>query len=97
MWIITGVLLGAIFLATVVGFHAGPHAHVVMRLPTPRGHRLGPMSRVCCGDFGFIRRLKANMECATPLSYAALDSGKPTSRATSHQKGTTKKEKDPRA
>jgi membrane-bound ClpP family serine protease len=29
MWIITGVLLGAIFLATVVGFHAGPHAHVV--------------------------------------------------------------------
>jgi hypothetical protein len=72
MWIITGVLLGAIFLATVVGFHAGPHAHVVMRLPTPRGHRLGPMSRVCCGDFAFIRRLKVDTQRATPAELHSL-------------------------
>ena len=71
MWIITGVLLGAIFLATVVGFHAGPHAHVVMR-SRRRGSLPGPMSRVCCGDFGFIRRLKANMQCATPAELYSL-------------------------
>jgi membrane protein implicated in regulation of membrane protease activity len=29
MWIITGVLLGLVCLATVFGFHAGPHAHGV--------------------------------------------------------------------
>jgi membrane-bound ClpP family serine protease len=29
MWIITGVLLGSVCLATVVGFHTGPHAHAV--------------------------------------------------------------------
>lgn len=29
MWIITGVLLGLVCLAAVVGFHFGPHAHVV--------------------------------------------------------------------
>jgi|ERR1700683_1577429 membrane-bound ClpP family serine protease len=29
MWIITGVLLGLVCLAAVVGFHLGPHAHVV--------------------------------------------------------------------
>jgi membrane-bound ClpP family serine protease len=29
MWIITGVLLGFVCLATVVGFHSGPHAHAV--------------------------------------------------------------------
>ena len=29
MWIITGLLLGLVFLATVVGFHSGPHAHAV--------------------------------------------------------------------
>jgi membrane-bound ClpP family serine protease len=29
MWIITGVLLGLVCLATLAGFHAGPHAHGV--------------------------------------------------------------------
>ena len=29
MWIITGVLVGLVCLATVFGFHAGPHAHGV--------------------------------------------------------------------
>ncbi len=29
MWIITGFLLGLVSLAAVVGFHVGPHAHVV--------------------------------------------------------------------
>ena len=29
MWIITGALLGLVCLATLVGFHFGPHAHVV--------------------------------------------------------------------
>jgi membrane-bound ClpP family serine protease len=29
MWIITGVLLGLLCLAAVVGFHFGPHAHLV--------------------------------------------------------------------
>ena len=29
MWIITGVLLGLLCLTAVVGFHFGPHAHVV--------------------------------------------------------------------
>ena len=29
MWIITGVLLGLLCLGAVVGFHFGPHAHVV--------------------------------------------------------------------
>jgi membrane-bound ClpP family serine protease len=29
MWIITGVLLGLVCVAAVVGFHFGPHAHVV--------------------------------------------------------------------
>lgn len=28
MWLITGVLLGLVCLAAVVGFHFGPHAHV---------------------------------------------------------------------
>jgi membrane-bound ClpP family serine protease len=28
MWIITGVLLGLVCLATLIGFHSGPHAHV---------------------------------------------------------------------
>lgn len=29
MWIVAGVLLGSVVLASVAGFHAGPHAHVV--------------------------------------------------------------------
>ena len=29
MWIIAGVLLGLVVLAALVGFHSGPHAHVV--------------------------------------------------------------------
>jgi membrane-bound ClpP family serine protease len=29
MWIITGVLLGLVCLATVMGFHSGPHTHGV--------------------------------------------------------------------
>lgn len=29
MWIVAGVLLGAVLLASVAGFHVGPHAHVV--------------------------------------------------------------------
>jgi membrane-bound ClpP family serine protease len=29
MWIIAGVLLGLVVLASLVGFHSGPHAHVV--------------------------------------------------------------------
>jgi membrane-bound ClpP family serine protease len=29
MWIVAGALLGAVVLASVAGFHAGPHAHVV--------------------------------------------------------------------
>ncbi|MFZ0170159.1 MAG: NfeD family protein [Acidimicrobiales bacterium] len=29
MWVIAGVLLGLVVLASLVGFHAGPHAHVV--------------------------------------------------------------------
>jgi membrane-bound ClpP family serine protease len=29
MWVITGVLLGSVVLASVIGFHVGPHAHVV--------------------------------------------------------------------
>ena len=28
MWIIAGVLLGLVVLASLVGFHSGPHAHV---------------------------------------------------------------------
>lgn len=28
MWIVAGVLLGAVVLASVAGFHVGPHAHV---------------------------------------------------------------------
>jgi hypothetical protein len=71
MWIITGVLLGAIFLATVVGFHAGPHVHVVMR-SRRRGSQRGSMSRVCCGDFGFIRRLKADTQRAIPAELHSL-------------------------
>ncbi|MGD0321523.1 MAG: NfeD family protein [Acidimicrobiales bacterium] len=29
MWVIAGVLLGLVVLASVVGFHSGPHVHVV--------------------------------------------------------------------
>ena len=29
MWIVAGVLLGLVCLATVIGFHSGPHAHAV--------------------------------------------------------------------
>lgn len=29
MWIIAGVLLGLVVLASLVGFHSGPHAHVL--------------------------------------------------------------------
>src|ERR1700677_3387149 len=29
MWIITGVLLGLVCLATFIGFHSGPHTHVL--------------------------------------------------------------------
>jgi len=29
MWIITGVLLGLVGLATLIGFHSGPHTHVL--------------------------------------------------------------------
>ncbi len=29
MWIIAGVLLGLVVLSSLVGFHSGPHAHVV--------------------------------------------------------------------
>jgi hypothetical protein len=29
MWVVAGVLLGLVVLASLVGFHAGPHAHVV--------------------------------------------------------------------
>lgn len=29
MWIVAGVLLGVVVLASLVGFHTGPHAHVV--------------------------------------------------------------------
>jgi len=29
MWIIAGVLLGLVVLTTLVGFHSGPHTHVV--------------------------------------------------------------------
>lgn len=28
MWVITGVLLGLVVLASVIGFHVGPHAHL---------------------------------------------------------------------
>jgi membrane-bound ClpP family serine protease len=29
MWVITGVLLGLVVLAALIGFHVGPHAHLV--------------------------------------------------------------------
>lgn len=29
MWVITGVLLGLVVLASLLGFHLGPHAHVL--------------------------------------------------------------------
>jgi len=29
MWVIAGVLLGVVLLASLVGFHTGPHAHAV--------------------------------------------------------------------
>lgn len=29
MWVITGVLLGLVVLAAILGFHAGPHAHLL--------------------------------------------------------------------
>ncbi|MDA8310206.1 MAG: NfeD family protein [Actinomycetota bacterium] len=29
MWVIAGILLGLVLLASLVGFHSGPHAHVV--------------------------------------------------------------------
>ena len=29
MWVIAGMLLGVVVLASAVGFHSGPHAHVV--------------------------------------------------------------------
>lgn len=29
MWIVAGVLLGVVVLASLVGFHTGPHSHVV--------------------------------------------------------------------
>ncbi len=29
MWVIAGVLLGLVVLGSLIGFHAGPHAHVV--------------------------------------------------------------------
>ncbi|MDA8292672.1 MAG: NfeD family protein [Actinomycetota bacterium] len=29
MWVVAGVLLGIVVLATLVGFHVGPHAHAV--------------------------------------------------------------------
>ena len=74
MWIITGVLLGAIFLATEVGFRAGPHAHVVMR-SRRIGYLLVPMSRVCCRDFGFIQRLEADTLRATRAELHSLGSG----------------------
>ena len=28
MWVIAGVLLGIVVLASLIGFHVGPHAHV---------------------------------------------------------------------
>jgi membrane-bound ClpP family serine protease len=28
MWVVAGVLLGLVVLATLIGFHSGPHAHV---------------------------------------------------------------------
>jgi membrane-bound ClpP family serine protease len=32
MWVITGVLLGLVVLALVIGFHIGPHAHLLAGL-----------------------------------------------------------------
>jgi membrane-bound ClpP family serine protease len=29
MWVVAGVLLGLVVLASLIGFHTGPHAHVV--------------------------------------------------------------------
>jgi membrane-bound ClpP family serine protease len=29
MWVITGVLLGLVVLASLIGFHVGPHAHLM--------------------------------------------------------------------
>jgi len=29
MWVITGVLMGLVVLALVIGFHVGPHAHLL--------------------------------------------------------------------
>lgn len=29
MWVITGVLLGLVVLASLIGFHVGPHAHLL--------------------------------------------------------------------
>jgi membrane-bound ClpP family serine protease len=29
MWVVTGVLLGLVVLASLIGFHVGPHAHLV--------------------------------------------------------------------
>jgi hypothetical protein len=73
MWIITGVLLGAISLATLVGFHAGPHAHVVMRLTTPRSSTGADVPSVS-GDLGFIRRLKADTQRSTRAERHSLGS-----------------------
>ncbi len=29
MWVVAGVLIGLVVLVSLVGFHSGPHAHVV--------------------------------------------------------------------
>jgi hypothetical protein len=62
MWIITGVLLGTIFLASVVGFHVGPHARVVMRSAKPLSSTGADVPSVAWRR-QFVRRLKANAAC----------------------------------
>ena len=39
-----------------------------------RGHLLGPMPRVCRGDFCLVRRVKANTQRATPAGRHSLGS-----------------------
>ena len=40
MWVIAGVLLGLVVLASLIGFHVGPHAHVAAGVLGVGGRRL---------------------------------------------------------
>ena len=60
MWVIAGVLLGLVVLASLIGFHVGPHAHVaagVLGVARRRmARRDGCDGALCAGPLGVAQR-----------------------------------------